>query len=114
MKDTSGTFLLGPENWLKGDRRFGIPGSVNGNEFNDAFTGAVQKMYDSGQEKPVAFSSGLAIMMWTLMTARNGQRNLLTDHPLPKGSRVVLTGNPVTGWTLKEWDGIANFVSDAA
>jgi broad specificity phosphatase PhoE len=114
MKDTSGTFLLGPENWLKGDRRFGIPGSINGNEFNDAFTGAVQKMYDSGQEKPVAFSSGLAIMMWTLMNARNGQRNLLTDHPLPNGSRVVLTGNPVTGWTLKEWDGIANFVSDAA
>jgi len=114
MSDTSGTFLLGPESWLKGDRRFGIPGSVNGNQFNGAFTGAVQKMYDSGQEKPVAFSSGLAIMMWTLMNARNGQRNLLTDHPLPNTARVVLTGNPVIGWTLKEWDGITNFVSDAA
>jgi broad specificity phosphatase PhoE len=114
MSDTSGTFLLGPENWLKGDRRFGIPGSVDGKQFNDAFTGAVQKMYDSGQEKPVAFSSGLAIMMWTLMNTRNGQRNLLTDHPLPNMARVVLTGNPATGWTLKEWDGITNFVSDAA
>ena len=114
MSDTSGTFLLGPESWLKGDRRFGIPGSVNGNQFNDAFTGAVQKMYDSGQEKPLAFSSGLAIMMWTLMNARNGQRNLLTDHPLPNSSRVVLTGNPDTGWTLKEWDGITSFASDAA
>ena len=114
MSDTSGTFLLGPEGWLKGDRRFGIPGSVNGNQFNNAFTGAVQKMYDSGEEKPVAFSSGLAIMMWTLMNARNGQRNLLTDHPLPNASRVVLTGNPVTGWTLKEWDGITSFLSDAA
>lgn len=25
VADTSGTFLLGPEAWLKGDRRFGIP-----------------------------------------------------------------------------------------
>lgn len=113
VKDTSGTFLLGPEAWLKGDRRFGIPGSVNGNQFNGAFTGAVQKMYDSGKDKPVAFSSGLAIMMWTLLNARNGRPGLLTEHPLPNVSRVVLTGNPVDGWTLKEWDGITNFVPGA-
>lgn len=114
MSDTSGTFLLGPESWLKGDRRSGIPGSVNGNQFNDAFTGAVQKMYASGKEKPVAFSSSLAIMMWTLLNARNGDMNLLVAHPLPNAARVVLTGNPVTGWTLKEWDGITNFSSGAA
>ena len=113
MSDTSGTFLLGPQNWLKGDRRFGIPGSVNGNQFNEAFTEAVQKMYDSGQEKPVAFSSGLAIMMWTLMNARNGKPTLLNDHPLPNVGRVVMTGNPVTGWDLTEWDGITNFSIEA-
>jgi broad specificity phosphatase PhoE len=104
MSDTSGTYMLGPESWLKGDRRFGIPGSVNGNQFNDAYTAAVQKIYDSG----------VAIMMWTLMNARNGNRNLLTDHPLPNAARVVLTGDPITGWTLKEWDGITNFALAAA
>lgn len=115
LSDTSGTFLLGPESWLKGDRRFGIPGSVNGNQFNGAFTAAVQKIYDSGDDKPVAFSSGLAIMLWTLLNARNGKPSLLTDHPLPNIGRVVLTGNPVTGWELKEWDGITNFsIEDAA
>lgn len=114
MKDTSGTYMLGPESWLKGDRRFGIPGSVTGDEFNSAFTAAVQTIYDSGQEKPIAFSSGFAIMMWTLMNARNGNRNLLTDHPLPNASRVVLTGNPITGWTLQEWDGITNVAAAAA
>ncbi|MGI9123195.1 MAG: histidine phosphatase family protein, partial [Mycobacterium sp.] len=67
VSDTSGTFLLGPEAWLKGDRRFGIPGSVDGNQFNGAFTDAVQKIYDSGDDNPVAISSGLAIMMWTLL-----------------------------------------------
>jgi broad specificity phosphatase PhoE len=115
MSDTSGTFLLGPEGWLKGDRRFGIPGSMDGNEFNAAFTDAVQTIYDSGDEKPLAFSSGLAIMLWTLMNARNGKPSLLTDHALSNTGRVVLNGNPVTGWTLVDWDGITNFsIDDAA
>lgn len=112
MADTSGTFLLGPEGWLKGDRRYGIPGSVNGNQFNGAFTAAVQKIYDSGDDKPVAFSSGLAIMMWTLLNARNGNRALLNDHPLPNTGRVVLTGNPLTGWTLQDWNGITSFSAE--
>jgi broad specificity phosphatase PhoE len=114
MKDTSGTFLLGPQSWLKGDRRFGIPGSMNGNQFNGAYTDAVQKIYDSGDDKPVAFSSGLAMMMWTLLNARTGMPSLLTDHPLPNVGRIVLTGNPITGWTLVDWDGITNFSMDAA
>ena len=109
MKDTSGTFLLGPEGWLRGDRRYGIPGSVDGNQFNAAFTAAVQKIYDTGEDNPVAFSSGLAIMMWTLLNARNGKPSLLTDHPLPNTGRVVLSGNPATGWSLKDWDGITDF-----
>ncbi|MGV0991690.1 MAG: histidine phosphatase family protein [Mycobacterium sp.] len=112
MSDTSGTFLLGPEAWLKGDRRFGIPGSVNGNQFNGAFSAAVQKIYDSGENKPVAFSSGLAIMMWTLLNSRNGKNSLLTDHPLPNNAQVVLSGNPDSGWTLVSWDGITNFSPD--
>lgn len=114
MSDTSGTFLLGPEGWLKGDRRFGIPGSVDGDQFNSAFTGAVQTIYDSDNEKPLAFSSGLAIMMWTLMNARNGKPSLLSDHPLSNTGQVVLKGNPVTGWELIEWDGITNFSIDEA
>jgi broad specificity phosphatase PhoE len=112
VADTSGTFLLGPQAWLKGDRRFGIPGSEDGDEFNGAFTNAVQKIYESGDDKPVAFSSGLAVMMWTLMNARNGKQSLLTDHPLPNTGRVVLTGNPTMGWTLMSWDGITNFSID--
>lgn len=114
VSETSGTFLLGPEGWLRGDRRYGIPGSVDGNQFNQAFSAAVQKIYDSGENKPVAFSSGLAIMMWTLLNSRNGRTNLLTDHPLPNTGRVVVKGNPYTGWTLVDWDGITDFSPDDA
>jgi broad specificity phosphatase PhoE len=113
MKETSSTLLLGPEGWLKGDRRYGIPGSVNGNQFNQAFSAAVQKIYDSGDNKPVAFSSGLAIMMWTLLNARNGRNSLLNDRPLPNTAQVVIKGNPFTGWTLESWDGITNFAPEA-
>ncbi len=48
-------------------------------------------------------------MIWTLMNARNSRDSLLTTHPLPNIGRVVITGNPVTGWRLVEWDGIRNF-----
>lgn len=110
--ETSDTLLLGPEAWLKGDRRFGIPGSVDGNQFNGAFTAAVGKIYGSGEDKPVAFSSGLPIMMWTLLNARNGKPSLLRDHPLPNAGQIVLTGNPTSGWTVVDWDGITNFSID--
>lgn len=114
IAEMSNTMLLGPQGWLRGDRRYGIPGSVDGNQFNGAFSEAVQKIYDSGDDKPLAFSSGLAIMMWTLLNARNSRNNLLSDHPLPNTGRVVITGNPYTGWTLVNWDGITDFTTEAA
>ena len=48
-------------------------------------------------------------MMWTLLNARNGKNSLAADHPLPNTGRVVVTGNPVIGWTLVDWDGITQF-----
>jgi broad specificity phosphatase PhoE len=100
------TYLLAPMSWLQGDRNAQIPGSINGDEFNDQFTAAVQKIYDSGEKKPVAFSHGAAIMLWTLMNVKNPKLSLLSSHPLPNTGRVVIEGNPITGWTLVDWDGI--------
>lgn len=103
------TYLLPMEYWLTSNRQFAIPGSVNGNQFNEQFSAAVQKIYESGDNKPIAFSSGNAIMMWVLLNVVNPKDSLRVDHPLPNTGRVVLNGNPVTGWTLKEWDGITDF-----
>jgi broad specificity phosphatase PhoE len=103
------TYMVAPADWLRGDTSFTIPGSVSGTEFNGKFTEAVQRIYASGNNKPVAFSSAASIMMWTLMNARNAKNSLATDHPLPNTGRVVLTGNPVIGWTLVDWDGITSF-----
>jgi broad specificity phosphatase PhoE len=103
------TYMVAPADWLRGNTSFAIPGSVSGTDFNGKFTGAVQRIYASGNNKPVAFSSAASIMMWTLMNARNAKNSLATDHPLPNTGRVVVTGNPVIGWTLVDWDGITAF-----
>ena len=83
------------------------PGSIDGNEFNDRFTAAVQTIYDSGDKNPVAFAHGGSIMLWTMMNVRNPNDSLLEAHPLPNTGRVVIKGNPINGWTLVDWDGIA-------
>ena len=75
------------------------------------FTAAVQKVYNSGQHNPVVFSHKFAIEYWTLMNTKNAKNTLLTTHPLPNIGRVVITGNPMTGWTLVDWDGIRDFHS---
>lgn len=103
------TYMLAPVNWLQGDVENTIPGSVNGTDFNSQFTQAVRKIYDSGHNKPVVFTQGAALMVWTLMNVKNPKESLLTNHPLPNIGRVVLTGNPLTGWTLVDWDGIRTF-----
>jgi broad specificity phosphatase PhoE len=108
-KQANLTYLLAPADWLNGDRKDAVPGSISGNEFNDQFSAAVQKIYDSGKTKPVAFSHAEAIMYWTLMNVKNPKDSLVASHPLPNLGRVVVTGNPSTGWTLVDWDGIRDF-----
>ncbi|BBX74719.1 histidine phosphatase family protein [Mycobacterium shinjukuense] len=103
------TYLVAPAQWVNGDVDTSIPGSLSGSDFNSQFAGAVRKIYDSGHNKPVAISQGAAIMVWTLMNVKNPKISLFNSHPLPNAGRVVITGNPDTGWTLVEWDGVRDF-----
>ncbi|MBV8860410.1 MAG: histidine phosphatase family protein, partial [Mycobacterium sp.] len=64
-------YLLAPADWLNGDLQDAIPGSISGKKFNDEFTDAVQRIYDSRNTRPVAFSHAVAIMYWTLMNVKN-------------------------------------------
>jgi len=109
MDRANSTYLLAPMDWLNGDRKDAVPGSISGNEFNDQFSAAVQKIYDSGASRPVAFSHKESIMFWTLMNVKNPKDSLATSHTLPNLGRVVITGSPAMGWTLVDWDGIRDF-----
>lgn len=105
------TYMVAPVQWLNGDVGDSIPGSSSGKEFNERFTAAVDKIYYSGHSNPVVFSHLCAIEMWTLLNAKNAKDSLLTSHPLPNVGRIVISGNPSTGWTLVDWDGIRDFHS---
>jgi broad specificity phosphatase PhoE len=106
---SSSTYMLAPADWLNGDTQDSVPDGISGQEFNSRFSAAVRKIYDSGHNKPVAFSQGTAIMIWTLMNVKNAKTTLLNNHPLPNTGRVVISGNPSDGWTLVDWDGVRNF-----
>ncbi|WP_166907177.1 histidine phosphatase family protein [Mycobacterium sp. DL440] len=99
------TYFAAPEQWLRGDRNARIPGSTDGNEFDARFDEAVQQIYDSGDDDPVAYSHGAAIMLWVQMNVRNPNPQLLMQHPLDNTGYVVIKGNPTDGWTLTDWDG---------
>ena len=109
VKGADLTYLVAPSLWLKGDIQDAVPGSISGQEFNDQFTAAVQKIYDSHNSKPVAFAHAESIMYWTLINVKNPKDSLATSHPLPNLGRVVITGSPASGWTLVDWDGIRDF-----
>lgn len=99
------TYFAAPEQWLRGDRSARIPGSIDGNEFDARFDGAVQQIYDSGDDDPVAYSHGAAIMLWVQMNVDNPNPQLLMEHPLDNTGYVVVVGNPTDGWMLTDWDG---------
>ncbi|KHO25136.1 histidine phosphatase family protein [Mycolicibacterium setense] len=99
------TYFAAPEQWLRGDRNARIPGSIDGNEFDARFDEAVQQIYDSGDDDPVAYSHGAAIMLWVQMNVANPNPELLMRHPLDNTGYVVVKGNPTDGWTLTDWDG---------
>ena len=104
LQEASATTFAAPMAWLHGDRTARIPGSINGDEFQARFNDAVRSIYDSGETNPVAFSHGLAIAYWVLMTVKNPDM-ALAKNPLPNTAHVVVTGNPTDGWTLANWNG---------
>ena len=95
--------------WAAGLYFVPIPGSpdLTGANFQSRYNGAVEDIYNSGDQHPVAFSHGLSIMAWTLMNVDNPDLTLLLGHPLDNPSVVTVNGNPTDGWTLVSWDGMA-------
>jgi hypothetical protein len=112
-------YLLGPLSWALGlplVPDLGDP-SVNGVTFDEAFSGAVQGIFDgtanaTGTVNDVAFSSAGAIAVWTLMNVNNPDFSVLLNEVektggfLANGGQVVIDGSP-GDWTLVSYDGVA-------
>lgn len=104
-QDGASGFYQTLNQWMKGDRDARIPGSIDGNEFNARFTDAVNEIYRSGHQQPVAFAHGGSIAVWTMMNVVDPPLELAETQPLPNTGQVVVRGNPTDGWTLLDWNG---------
>jgi broad specificity phosphatase PhoE len=92
--------------WTLGVRSLPIPLGETGNQFEARMNGAIADIIANGNTKPVIFSHGAAIMVWTMMNVTNPDIMLMLSHTLGNTAVVVVTGNPQDGWTLQSWDGI--------
>ncbi len=101
-----GYFLI-PVAWTLGLRSLPIPGGETGNGFEARVNGAIDDVITGGDTKPLLFSHGATIMVWTMMNVDNPDVLLMLTHPLGNTAVVVVTGNPDDGWMLQSWDGIA-------
>lgn len=101
-----GYFLI-PVAWTLGMRSLPIPGGENGNGFEARVNSVIDDVIANGDTKPVLFSHGATIMIWTMMNVDNPDIMLLLTHPLGNTAVVVVTGNPEDGWMLQSWDGVA-------
>lgn len=91
-------------------------GSINGVQFDEQVTGAIDTIYDNtitgdGPMTDVAYSSGGPIAIWSLMNVTNPpflllvQQLLQTLGPPPNVGQAILQGSPTDGWTMVSWDG---------
>ena len=105
--DALGTYFAAPLRWLRGDLAAHTPGAENGVEFKKRVDDSLRSVASAGKTRPVIFSHGGTIMIWSVMSASNAAEyagRLQTD-PLHNVGRVVLTGSPATGWRIVEWVG---------
>ncbi|BBY65048.1 hypothetical protein MHEL_32910 [Mycolicibacterium helvum] len=101
-----GYFLI-PVAWTLGLRSLPIPGGETGNGFEARVNSVIADVIANGDTKPVLFSHGATIMIWTMMNVDNPDIMLMLTHTLGNTAVVVVTGNPEDGWMLQSWDGIA-------
>lgn len=90
--------------WTIGNRDLRIPGSIDGNEFDDRFDRAIDEIYATGVLRPIVYSHGAAIAAWATMNAENSRPDLMKTAPLPNTGYVVLDGKP-GDWKLVDWNG---------
>lgn len=102
--------------WVLGLLLVPGPGGINGVQFDEQVTGAIDTMYDNtingdGPLTAVGYSSGGPIAIWMLMNVENPpiflllQQLLETLGPPPNAGQAILEGNPTDGWTILSWNG---------
>ncbi|PWC04775.1 histidine phosphatase family protein [Mycetocola zhujimingii] len=91
--------------WARGDLSRSMPGGYDGHEFFERFDGAVERVSHGGTSTAAVVSHGAAIRTWVAARAKNIDGDYAAEHPLSNTGVVIVTGSPVDGWNVVEWDG---------
>lgn len=98
-------YFEAPIQWIQGNLDARIPGSINGHEFKKRMDDSIRDIQNRGSKRPMIFSHGGAIMVWTMLSVSDPDLSKLQNDPLQNTSRVVVKGTPEKGWRLVSWDG---------
>lgn len=98
-------YFEAPLQWIQGNLDARIPGSINGHEFKKRMDDSIRDIQNRGSKRPMIFSHGGAIMIWTMLSVSDPDLSKLQNDPLQNTSRVVVKGTPDKGWRLVSWDG---------
>ena len=90
--------------WAAGDMSRAMPGGFDGYEFFGRFDEAVQDIAREHSGTVAIVSHGAAIRAWAGGRADNIDVDYAVTHPLSNTGIVIVTGSPVDGWRVEEWD----------
>ena len=97
-------------------------GDLNGLVFNDRTDVAIEKIYWDEMNKyptftadalnpdanPLAFSHNGTVATWVMMNVVNPPSlAYISENQLGNAQTAVVVGNPIDGWTLLSWNGVA-------
>lgn len=91
--------------WAAGDLSREMPGGDDGHEFFGRFDDAIDTVARNHAGTVAVVSHGAAIRTWAGARADNVDVDYAVTHPLSNTGVVLVTGSPVDGWQVEEWDG---------
>lgn len=91
--------------WATGDLEPAVPGGEDGHAFFARYDAAIAQIAEEHPDATVAaVSHGAAIRVWAAARAeQTASTPGAAERRLENTGMCVLEGDPVTGWTLREW-----------
>lgn len=111
MSSDATAYITTMMKWHAGDLEARVPGAENALEFFARFDAAIHQIAAAGNEVAAVFSHGAALRVWCAARV-SGFAEALGNGHLANTGVIIAEGNPETGWSLVEIDGVVHYGSD--
>lgn len=108
-------YLQSIARWMSGEPQVRLPGGESGQDVLDRFDAAIAvvadrvaaTVTDGDQGAAVVVAHGAVIRTWASIRGDNLPVGYAARRPLHNTGAIVLEGDPVTGWQVRDWAGEA-------